>query len=117
MGVIASEQGTEQQQYIIADQEVIEGEEVVTEYSENIADEEDEEAMEGESQMNNLRFKIDKGDSEENENTSSEMVIKVVPKTICHAYVIAKTVKEFRDLGRDMLRIHAENHGIEHASK
>jgi len=115
--VIASEQGTEQQQYIIADQEVIEGEEVVTEYSENIADEEDEEAMEGESQMNNLRFKIDKGDNEENENTLSEMVIKVVPKTICHAYVIAKTVKEFRDLGRDMLRIHAENHGIEHASK
>jgi len=115
--VIASEQVTEQQQYIIADQEVIEGEEVVTEYSENIADEEDEEAMEGESQMNNLRFKIDKGDNEENENTSSEMVIKVVPKTICHAYVIAKTVKEFRDLGRDMLRIHAENHGIEHASK
>ena len=45
------------------------------------------------------------------------MVIQVVPKTICHAYVIAKTVKEFRDLGRDMLRIHAENHGIEHASK
>jgi len=115
--VIASEHATEQQQYIIADQEVIEGEEVVTEYSENIADEEDEETMESEGQMSNLRFKIDKGDNEENENASNEMVIKVVPKTICHAYVIAKTVKEFRDLGRDMLRIHAENHGIEHASK
>merc|ERR1719391_487386 len=63
--VIASEQATEQQQYIIADQEVIEGEEVVTEYSENIADEEDEEAMEGENQMSNLRFKVDKGDNEE----------------------------------------------------
>ena len=45
------------------------------------------------------------------------MVLTMVPKTVCHAYVIAKTVKEFRDLGRDMLRIHAENHGIEHASK
>jgi len=46
-----------------------------------------------------------------------EMVIQVLPKTVCHAYVIAKTVKELRDLGRDMLRIHAENHGIEHAQK
>ena len=35
----------------------------------------------------------------------------------CHAYVIARTVKELRDLGRDMLRIHAENHGVEHAGK
>ena len=54
------------------------------------------------------------GDEEVGE---SEMVIQVLPKTVCHAYVIAKTVKELRDLGRDMLRIHAENHGIEHAQK
>ena len=36
---------------------------------------------------------------------------------ICQAYVVAKSVKELRDLGRDMLRIHAENHGIDHASR
>jgi len=36
---------------------------------------------------------------------------------VCHGYVVVKTVKELRDLGRDMLRIHAENHGIDHASR
>jgi len=36
---------------------------------------------------------------------------------VCHGYVVAKTVKELRDLGRDMLRIHAENHGIDYASR
>ena len=35
----------------------------------------------------------------------------------CGGYVVAKTVKELRDLGRDMLRIHAENHGIDYASR
>jgi len=45
------------------------------------------------------------------------MVVQVLPKADCHAYVIARTVKELRDLGRDMLRIHAENHGVEHAGK
>jgi hypothetical protein len=39
------------------------------------------------------------------------------PRPVCHAYVVAKTVKELKDLGRDMLRIHAENHGIDHAGR
>jgi hypothetical protein len=39
------------------------------------------------------------------------------PRPSCHAYVVAKSVKELKDLGRDMLRIHAENHGIGHASR
>lgn len=47
---------------------------------------------------------------------SQEIVVQVQPKTVCQAYVIARTVKE-RDLGKDMPRIHAENHGLEHASK
>jgi len=59
----------------------------------------------------NMRYKIGQ------ETGDQEMVVQVLPKTVCHAYVIARTVKELRDLGRDMLRIHAENHGIEHASK
>jgi len=44
-----------------------------------------------------------------------EMIIQMMPKVICNAYVIAKSVKELKDLGRDMLRVHAENHGIEMA--
>ena len=87
-----------------------EGEEVVTYQQEEEEEEED-------NGMSNMRYKIGKGELCEDGDNSREMVIQVVPKTICHAYVIAKTVKEFRDLGRDMLRIHAENHGIEHASK
>ena len=43
------------------------------------------------------------------------MIIQMMPKVICNAYVIAKSVKELKDLGRDMLRVHAENHGIEMA--
>ena len=35
----------------------------------------------------------------------------------CRGYVVASSVKELRDLGRDMLRIHAENHGLEHAGR
>jgi len=44
-----------------------------------------------------------------------DVIIQVMPKVICNAYVIASTVKELKDLGRDMLRVHAENHGIEQA--
>jgi len=44
-----------------------------------------------------------------------DVIIQVMPKVICNAYVIAGTVKELKDLGRDMLRVHAENHGIEQA--
>ena len=115
-----------QEQYVIEtteEEQVINGEEVVAEYhEENITaeeEEEEEEMVDDQGRITNLRYKIGKGDvsSEEGENNTNEMVIQVVPKTVCHAYVIAKTVKEFRDLGRDMLRIHAENHGIEHASK
>ena len=96
-----------------------EGEEVVTyqQPQEQVLQEEELLEEEEESGMANMRYKIGKGELAEDGDNSSEMVIQVVPKTICHAYVIAKTVKEFRDLGRDMLRIHAENHGIEHASK
>ena len=93
--VVTPHQG---EQYIVTSEEgqVITGEEVVTEYQDPISTEEEEEA------------------GQEAESDNNEMSMS---KTVCHAYVIAKTVKEFRDLGKDMLRIHAENHGIEHASK
>ena len=111
----------ESQQYVIQTEEgeVISGEEVVTEYHDNIAVEEEDEEADEEGRVSNHRYKIGKGEvnSEEDGENNSDMVLTMVPKTVCHAYVIAKTVKEFRDLGRDMLRIHAENHGIEHASK
>ena len=110
----------QQQQYVLAsEQEVISGEEIVTEYHEDIAeaDEEEEQIIDEDGRVTHLRYKIGKGESTGEEGENGEMVIQVVPKTVCHAYVIAKTVKEFRDLGRDMLRIHAENHGIEHASR
>jgi len=111
----------ESQQYVIQTEEgeVISGEEVVTEYHDNIAEEEEDEEADEEGRVANHRYKIGKGEvnSEEDGENNSDMVLTMVPKTVCHAYVIAKTVKEFRDLGRDMLRIHAENHGIEHASK
>ena len=111
----------ESQQYVIQTEEgeVISGEEVVTEYHDNIAEEEEDEEADVEGRVANHRYKIGKGEvnSEEDGENNSDMVLTMVPKTVCHAYVIAKTVKEFRDLGRDMLRIHAENHGIEHASK
>ena len=96
-----------------------EGEEVVYQQQPPPPQQEQEAELleEEEDGMANMRYKIGKGELAEEGDNSSEMVIQVVPKTICHAYVIAKTVKEFRDLGRDMLRIHAENHGIEHASK
>jgi len=110
----------ESQQYVIQTEEgeVISGEEVVTEYHDNIAEDEEDEEADEDGRVANHRYKIGKGEvnSEDGEN-NSDMVLTMVPKTVCHAYVIAKTVKEFRDLGRDMLRIHAENHGIEHASK
>jgi len=91
--------------------QVVTGEEVVTEY------EEVEDYMSEEGGMTNMRYKIGRGETVHEDAGEGEMVIQVLPKTVCHAYVIAKTVKELRDLGRDMLRIHAENHGIEHAQK
>ena len=48
---------------------------------------------------------------------SRQMTKYTGPRPICHAYVVAKTVKELKDLGRDMLRIHAENHGVDHAGR
>ena len=93
-----------------------EGEEVVT-YRQQEEEDVEEDEEDEDTGMTNMRYKIGKGELCEDGDNSREMVIQVVPKTICHAYVIAKTVKEFRDLGRDMLRIHAENHGVEHASK
>jgi len=107
---------TEGQQYVVEGegQEVTE-EEVVAEYQEER--EEDEDYIPEDGSMSNMRYKIGKGETSEEGDSNSEMVIQVLPKTVCHAYVIAKTVKELRDLGRDMLRIHAENHGIEHATK
>ena len=49
--------------------------------------------------------------------TMPPLATKYKVNKVCHGYVVAKTVKELRDLGRDMLRIHAENHGIEYASR
>jgi len=104
------------QQYMLetGEQQVVtQGEEVVTDYGEV------EGYMSDEGGLSNMRYKIGRVESmgEEESDQQGEMVIQVLPKTVCHAYVIAKTVKELRDLGRDMLRIHAENHGIEHAQK
>ena len=57
-------------------------------------------------------------DDEEDEVTSSTHNLQAkYNQKVCHGYVVAGSVKELRDLGRDMLRIHAENHGIEHASR
>lgn len=47
----------------------------------------------------------------------SNKMYKPVGNTPCRGYVVAGSVKELRDLGRDMLRIHAENHGIDHAGR
>lgn len=89
------------------------------------------------------KAKIETGEEEEEEEGSEEMTMEILekeereevsstvpdpkksrptpkhsrPRPTCHAYVVAKTVKELKDLGRDMLRIHAENHGIEHAGR
>jgi len=67
-------------------------------------------------------------DSDTEEDQDRELVVEVLHRDSksreparaqapCQAYVIAKSVKELRDLGRDMLRIHAENHGVEYAAK
>merc|ERR1719458_1827932 len=74
--------------------------------------EEDEGEDDDGPSLSNMRYKIS-GEAE----GGQQMVVQVLPKADCHAYVIARTVKELRDLGRDMLRIHAENHGVEHAGK
>jgi len=109
---LTMEESLEGGQYILqTGGQVVTGEEVVTEY------EEVEDYMTEDGSMSNMRYKIGRGDTVEDPASQGEMVIQVLPKTVCHAYVIAKTVKELRDLGRDMLRIHAENHGIEHAQK
>lgn len=101
-----------QEQFVLqADtEEVINGEEVVSEgaeYNDSITEDEEEEGLVQERSVN----------SSDEAEEKSEMVIQVVPKKVCHGFLVAKSVKEFKDLGRDMLRIHAENHGIEHASK
>lgn len=101
-----------QEQFVLQTdtEEVINGEEVVSEvaeYTDSITEDEEEEGLVQERSVN----------SSDEAEEKSEMVIQVVPKQVCHGFIVAKTVKEFKDLGRDMLRIHAENHGIEHASK
>ena len=109
---LTMEESLEGGQYILqTGGQVVTGEEVVTEY------EEVEDYMDEEGGLTNMRYKIGRGETVDDDAGEGEMVIQVLPKTVCHAYVIAKTVKELRDLGRDMLRIHAENHGIEHAQK
>ena len=109
---LTMEESLEGGQYILqTGGQVVTGEEVVTEY------EEVEDYMNEEGGLTNMRYKIGRGETVDDDAGEGEMVIQVLPKTVCHAYVIAKTVKELRDLGRDMLRIHAENHGIEHAQK
>jgi len=109
---LSMEESLEGGQYILqTGGQVVTGEEVVTEY------EEAEDYISEEGGMSNMRYKIGRGETVDEDAREGEMVIQVLPKTVCHAYVIAKTVKELRDLGRDMLRIHAENHGIEHAQK
>jgi len=75
--------------------------------NDSITEDEEEEGLVQERSVN----------SSDEAEEKSEMVIQVVPKKVCHGFLVAKSVKEFKDLGRDMLRIHAENHGIEHASK
>ena len=101
-----------QEQFVLQTdtEEVINGEEVVSEvaeYNDSITEDEEEEGLVQERSVN----------SSDEAEEKSEMVIQVVPKKVCHGFLVAKSVKEFKDLGRDMLRIHAENHGIEHASK
>merc|ERR1719323_1060414 len=106
------------EQYIVQSEEgQVITEEDITEYQqhENIAEEETiaEEYDETEEAAENIAFsKVDTS-----EESDHGVMMQNMNKTVCHAYVICKTVKEFRDLGREMLRIHAENHGIEHASK
>lgn len=92
--VIGNSEETLYEEYITTDDvEIIEEGEVLEE-------EEEEDSMDCVSSTTNIRtsYKLNSGKA-------------------CHGYVVAKTVKELRDLGRDMLRIHAENHGIDHASR
>jgi len=101
-----------QEQFVLQTdtEHVVNGEEVVSEvaeYNDSITEDEEEEGLVQDRSVN----------SSDEAEEKSEMVIQVVPKKVCHGFLVAKTVKEFKDLGRDMLRIHAENHGIEHASK
>jgi len=106
---IIEQQGEEvgEESYTIHTQQFTDGEEDVQ--FEQDGEEEDEAPS-----LTNMRYKIGGGGEADG---GQQMVVQVLPKADCHAYVIARTVKELRDLGRDMLRIHAENHGIEHAGK
>merc|ERR1719278_1228630 len=106
---IIEQQGEEvgEESYTIHTQQFTDGEEDV--HFEQDGEEEDEAPS-----LTNMRYKIGGGGEADG---GQQMVVQVLPKADCHASVIARTVKELRDLGRDMLRIHAENHGIEHAGK
>jgi len=110
------EQQGEGQSFTIHTQQFTGGEEDV-QFEQRRVEEEEEEGDDGEDDegpsLSNMRYKIGGGEAE----GGQQMVVQVLPKADCHAYVIARTVKELRDLGRDMLRIHAENHGVEHAGK
>ena len=93
--VIGNSEETFYEEYITTDDvEIVEESELLEE------EEEEEGGMECVSSTTNMRTSY-----------------KLNPGKACHGYVVAKTVKELRDLGRDMLRIHAENHGIDHASR
>jgi len=98
--VIGDTEETMYEEYITAENvEIVETEELV--------DEDEEEDMVEEDSMDGV--------------TSAAHAIhtkyKINQNKECHGYVVAKTVKELRDLGRDMLRIHAENHGMDYASR
>lgn len=89
--VIGNSEETLYEEYITSDNvEIVEGGEIV----------EEEDSLDGVSSTTNNIHKY-----------------KLGPDKVCQGYVVAKSVKELRDLGRDMLRIHAENHGLDHASR
>jgi len=98
--VIGATEETMYEEYITADNvEIVETEEYIG------ADEEVEDI--GEDSM----------DGVSSSTHSVHTQYKINQNKVCHGYVVAKTVKELRDLGRDMLRIHAENHGMDYASR
>ncbi len=120
----------------VISEEVIEnsGESLYEEYiTADITESQKEEEPEEEENMEILEEEEGEGEEEaeeeENEEVSSTVpdikrqssrqprIYSSAPRPACHAYVVVKTVKELKDLGRDMLRIHAENHGIDHAGR
>ena len=87
-----------QEQFVLQTdtEHVVNGEEVVSEvaeYNDSITEDEEEEGLVQDRSVN----------SSDEAEEKSEMVIQVVPKKVCHGFLVAKTVKEFKDLGRDML--------------